>query len=99
MQYAIINGKKRLCAIIDIPQGQKFTWTGPDEMEALVAESFEIDGSRDFDDYEWNGEKFVLTAEAVDRDSQAQVAMADGETVEQMVERLVAAKLAELNVG
>ena len=96
MQYAIINGKKRLCAVIDIPQGQKFTWTGPDEMEALVAESFEIDSSRDFDDYEWNGENFVLTAEAVDKDSQ--VATADAESVEQMVERLVAAKLAELNL-
>ena len=58
MQYAIIDSENALHAILDIPQGQSTTWTGPDDFKVLISDKFDIPFDADFSDYRWNGESF-----------------------------------------
>ena len=51
MQYAIIDSEHSLHALLDIPEGQRATWGGPEDFEAIIGEFPEIEIGADYSEY------------------------------------------------
>ena len=98
MKYAITDENDILQAVMSVPGDQEFSWEGPTEFKVRASDDFDIDPDRDFADYKWDGEKFVLRPERLQDGLEQQVQTQPQSDISAMIEEVVNVKLEELGL-
>lgn len=106
LQYALVDEEGKVLSVLEVPMGQKASWTFPDDRWRLICTDFEFDPINDFAWYRYDEGLGTFVLEMPVEALQGAVAnvFEDGTPAQQarleaLIEQAVSARLAELGVG